>query len=148
MLVSNALPATATRTAWSFAYLPNVDPAAAGDGTLTVVEEQGKRVKRTVVSRYTVEEQPARGCRCFLVCVAGRSGDEDTAAGRAALARVGEVYRTAVGPRPSCTCPGFAAGGRPCKHVIALTELVAVGDLPSPLCDPADFADNERQPAA
>jgi len=147
MIVTNSLPATATRSNWSFAYLSNTDTAAEGDGTLTIVEEQGVRVKRTIASTYRIEEQPARGCRCFLVCFTGRTGDGDTAAGRSALARLGEVYRTVVGgPRPSCTCPGFAAGGRQCKHMIALGSLVATGDLPSPLCDPADFGDTERQP--
>lgn len=137
MLVSNSLPATKTRTDWSFAYLPSADPAAVADGSLTITEHTGKRVRRTISSRYAVQEQPARGCRCFLLVLEGRFGDADTATGRAAAKNVGTVYETRLFPsgRFACTCPGFAAGGRACKHGIALRELVAVGDLPDPLAN-------------
>ena len=39
MLVSNTLPATATRSDWSFAYLPTCDPADPADGTLTITDD-------------------------------------------------------------------------------------------------------------
>lgn len=136
MLVSNSLPATKTRSDWSFAYVPTVDPDAIADGLLVITEETGKVKRRTVSSSYGVQEEPARGCRSFLLVKDGHAGNLDIVAGREAAIRCGDVYRTVVATRrPSCTCPGFALGKRTCKHMIALAELVESADLPSPLCD-------------
>lgn len=135
LLTTDRLPETATRKDWGFAYVASNDPTALADGTLTVTEHTGKRVRRTVSSRYSVQfAPPAGGGRVFLLVLEARTGDLDTAAGRAGAARVGEVYECRVGVRnPSCTCPGFAAGGRTCKHMVALDALVESGDLADPM---------------
>ena len=147
MLVSNALPVTATRSDWTFTYLPSADASALSDGSLTVTEHHGKRVRRSISCRYGVQEQPARGCRCFLLVLETRTGDEDTAAGREALTRAGEVYECRLFPsgRFACTCKAGRTG-KECKHGLALRSLVATADIPSPLCDgAADHGDTERQ---
>ena len=147
MLVSNTLPTTATRTDWQFAYLANPDPTALADGTLTVTEGKGKRVKRTVTTAYAVQEQPCRGRRALLLAKAAHAGDLDTAVGLAGFARCGEVYAVTVTPGSvTCTCPAGVTG-KACKHGIALRELIATADLPSPFPrGDADAGDTERQP--
>ena len=133
MLVTAALPVTATRSDWSFAYVASCDPTALADGRLVISEETGKVKRRTVTSDYGVQEQPCRCGRSFLLAKAGHAGNLDTAAGRAAAIRCGDVYAvTVAGSRVSCTCPGAVAGGRRCKHGFAVAELLAVGDIPSP----------------
>ena len=133
MLVSAALHATATRTDWSFAYVASCDPTAMADGRLVISEETGTVKRRTVTSTYGVQEQPCRGGRSFLLVKDGHAGNLDTAAGRTAAVRCGDVYAvTVAGSRVSCTCPGAVAGGRRCKHGYAVAALVATGDIPSP----------------
>lgn len=147
MLVSNTLPTTKTREDWSFAYLPSADPSALADGSLTVTEHSGKRVRRSISCRYAVSEQPARGCRCFLLVLESRTGDEETAAGREAATRIGEVYETRLftSGRFACSCKAGQTG-RECKHGLALRSLVATAELPSPLLNgDADYGDTERQ---
>ena len=146
MLVTNALPATATRADWSFAFVRSCDPAALSDGTLTVTENTGKRVKRTVTTTYAVQETPCRSGRSFLLVKEGHAGNADLKAGRDGISRVGEVYAvTLIGGRATCTCKAGSTG-RACKHAIALRWLVETADLPSPLAGDSDHGDAERQP--
>ncbi len=115
----------------SYAYLPSCDHSQAWDGVLTLTADTGVRTPRTVTDRYGVEEQPADGFpgRVFLICKEAHAGDLDTAAGRKALERCGEVYevRIPVAASPSfCTCLGHRSAGR-CKHIEGLLMLLVDG---------------------
>lgn len=149
LTIAGQMPATDSGRNWRYEFEKEADPMAMVDGTLTVIEETGKRVRRTVTSTYGVQFQPPiNGCKRFLVCKQGHAGNLDTAAGIAAAVRVGEVYEVFVpecGRRPAaCSCLGYARH-RTCKHAVALAELVATGELIDPVAQAEREWDDFRE---
>ena len=120
----------------SYEYAPAPDRGQPWDGVLTIARASGTRTPRTVTDRYGIEEQPPEGFpgRVFLLCKETHAGDLATAAGRRSAERCGEVYRCSIGQHVlACTCPGSVAGGRVCKHLLALAGCVGHGAFPDPL---------------
>ncbi len=122
----------------SFVWMPAFASDANGwDGTLTMSQETGVRIRRTITDRYSVEEQRPGGFpgRVFLVCKERHAGDLDTVAGRKSAERLGEVYQcsighSAAGPR-YCTCTGFVTRTAPivCKHIRTLSAAIEQGAI-------------------
>ena len=105
------LPPTPTYPRREATWVPGDIP---GDGTLIVRLWRGKRPgSRCESAAYLVEADEPIGHygRGWLLCT------ED-----------GEVYRTVVGPYPSCTCKAGLCG-LGCKHADALRGLIAGGVL-------------------
>ena len=138
MFTGTLLPGLTTRDR-SWAYIEGTSPE---DGTLAVSETTGKRVVKEIVRKYGVEEQAPLGFpgRVFLLAKLVHTGDSETVAGKAGVARTGEVYQCSVSPDPRrsrCTCTAGAtaahrpAGDRvqkvPCVHLEALAGLIAAG---------------------
>ena len=133
MIASNTLANRSNTTGRSYSYVQCFDPSELQDGVLTVTEDTGKRIKRTVSRGYLVSEQRPEGpFRVFLLVKDSDAGRADLAAGRAGAARVGDVYECRVASNVTkCNC--FAgATGKVCLHAEAMADLVANGSIPDP----------------
>lgn len=145
-LKDSAMLATGTLSAnRSYAYLPSCDRSQPWDGVLTIIQDKGSRIRRTVTDRYGIEEQPCMAFpgRVFLICKEHHAGDLDTAFGRKSAERCGEVYQCSIGTHVQlCTCVGFVAGRRPCKHLATLAACIEHGAFPDPIgFDPRESGD-------
>jgi hypothetical protein len=138
----------------SYAFLPSCDRSQPWDGVLTIIQDTGTRVRRTVTDRYGIEEQPSGSFpgRVFLICKEHHAGDLDTVNGRKSAERCGEVYQCRVSEFEQvvshCSCPGFVAGRglRPCKHVLTLQACIEHGAFPDPIgFDPREQGDLGEQ---
>jgi len=137
MLTTNTLPVRKTTTSRSYAYLVCTNPTEIQDGTLTVNEDTGVRVRRTTTRSYLISEQTPQGPhRVFLIVKDSDQGRADLKAGIAGRNRVGEVYECRVAVRAGhptlCTCKAGSCG-MSCVHAESLSDLVANGSIPSPL---------------
>lgn len=138
-MLCGPLPQTDTRSQWSWAFAESRDPSGLSAGELMVTERTGVKVKRSIVDTYDVEPVPVLGRpgRGFLLCRLSRSGDLDTAKGKAAIARCGNVYECHLyadgGWR--CTCDSRLV----CLHVHSLRAVLEKVHLPEPANDPHPF---------
>lgn len=134
--VTASIPATESRSERSVAYTANTDKTLPHDGTLTVTEWAGKRVKRAITTTYHVRWEPMGvlpGKRFSVVPMCRKGASESR--GRADAQRNGTVYLTTIKPDGSgtCTCPAAEIGRDVCVHVLALSELLETGGLEDPL---------------
>ena len=154
-MIANALPDGLTTRDRGYIYWPafggTLDDGLPADGTLAVTETTGCRKPRHVRRRYAVQALPPTGYpgRVYLLVKIAHAGDADTAAGKAAEGRIGEVYECRVSadgaalPRCTCTAGATAHGRGPtgrvcpqaCIHAEVLTDLLLMG-LESPFDAP------------
>lgn len=107
--------------------LPPADPLDTRDGTLTIEQQKSRRPRSASLEsdQYAVEElQPEPGVMGRQFWMVNQSDTEP------------EVYKTTIGPRSFCTCKASVAGRVRCKHVDALTAIIAAGGLPQRLLRP------------
>jgi len=137
MVSTGPLRPTSASDRRSYVYLPSHNAEDLHNGKITINEDTGTRVCRTVSRSYLIQEQSPLGpYRVFLVVKDDDAGRADLAAGKAGANRIGEVYECRIpvfpGTLPTCTCKAGQVKRSTCLHMDSLSELVASGNLPDP----------------
>lgn len=137
MVSTGPLRPNSTSDRRSYVYLPSYNSEDLHDGKVTINEDTGVRVCRTVSRSYLIQEQSPLGpYRVFMIVKDDDAGRRDLAAGRSGENRIGEVYECRIpvfpGTLPTCTCKAGQVKRSQCLHQESLSELVATGNLPDP----------------